>query len=69
MSGWIKCSDRMPEFGRHIVFWEGQAREMFFNEEDDMGPARWFFFNGCGEMELDTDEIKHWQPFPSPPQD
>lgn len=50
MSRWIKCSDRMPEFGRHIVFWEGQAREMFFNEEDDMGPARWFFFNGCGEV-------------------
>lgn len=76
MSGWIKCSDRLPDAGV-VVLASGFKFE-------SCGGGRWvepvIYDEGCyhplqdagdGEYVADFDgemnEVTHWQPLPSPP--
>lgn len=64
MSGWIKCSERMPEgeaSGWILVFLENGETEM----------ALWDVFDGFtdGDLYSFSSDVTHWQPLSPPPQD
>lgn len=75
MSGWIKCSDRLPESGEPVLirFENGDhyVGALFWDEpiqpEETFDPYRYWDDpenNGC---DWSSEDVTHWHPLPSPP--
>ena len=62
MSEWIKCSDRMPEDGKHVLLWDGNTCHAgYWMEYLD----RWeSAFVPAEELR----DITHWMEMPEPPE-
>lgn len=58
MSGWIKCSKRMPERDGAYLVWDGRYVDKAS-----------FFFGNFLVNTFRQKNITHWQPLPSPPED
>jgi hypothetical protein len=76
VSEWIKCSDRLPENEQKILisdgkfvtactadvtpFWKGRGE--FYPDGCEFGGYEW-------EWHFELEQITHWMPLPSPPQE
>lgn len=57
-SGWIKCSDRMPEIMKTVIVAEGEyISYMWWNGE------AWDCWDDHGELQ----DVTHWMPLPAAP--
>lgn len=78
MSGWIKCSDRLPELDTPV--WLRMADDIMVVGERSSSTDGWmwaavygFYFNQDGQWDAsesdasDEYEPTHWQPLPAPP--
>ncbi|MBZ3665540.1 DUF551 domain-containing protein [Pseudomonas monteilii] len=71
MSGWIKCSERMPQLpkgggkARVIAYTPARAAQSFANG------SRFLYWNGIDWRYFDggrfEHRVTHWQPFLAPP--
>lgn len=70
MSGWIKCSDRLPDIPdpahpdcseNVLIFVDGFIQFGFIGLDDD---PNWYL--GDGSL-IEEAIVSHWQPLPSPP--
>ena len=60
-TGWVKCSERMPEHGCYLVVSKNkEMNESFIGME--------YFTHGAYRKNK-FEEITHWMPLPTPPQD
>jgi hypothetical protein len=65
-SGWVKCSERMPDDGQRVIVLTNvsQDREQigsYFSPDSDYHP--W----NCGWVRLTKEEVTHWRPLPAVP--
>lgn len=71
MSGWIKCSDRLPELpkgggkARVMTYTPARSAQAFANG------ANFLYWNGIDWRYMDGSRyehrVTHWQPFLTPP--
>ena len=59
-SDWVKCSERMPEFGQSVTVYDGDR--MWTDTTYDFGDGLCFYYDDYGRA-------THWMPLPTPPQD
>lgn len=70
ISGWIPCSDRMPENGEEVLLavavpWEkGKKPRVTFGRRYDKNGKRWWSVYYCT---FSDNEVTHWMPLPEPP--
>ena len=57
-SDWVKCSERMPEFGQSVTVYDGDR--MWIDITYDFGDGLCFYYDDDGRA-------THWQPLPAPP--
>ena len=57
---WVKCSERMPEFGQSVTVYDGDR--MWTDTTYDFGDGLCFYYDDDGRA-------THWMPLPAPPQD
>ncbi|WP_404700725.1 DUF551 domain-containing protein [Pseudomonas sp. 3HC3] len=75
MSGWIKCSDRLPEVGSTVLAWNEAygARESQYLEYGEGSIAHfhgyppYFSWEEPQSSWASSWKPTHWQPLPSPP--
>lgn len=75
MSGWIKCSDRLPQVGTKVLAWNEQygARESLYREHGEgsiayaHGYPPYFSWEEPQSSWASSWKPTHWQPLPSPP--
>lgn len=71
MSQWIKCSDRLPDFGRLVLVCDKPAgtvkAAVLYECDDDDGPACcWIVEAPSGDPE--GFDFEYWMPLPPPPE-
>ena len=59
-TGWVKCSERMPEEGQSVTVYDGDS--MWTDTAYDFGDGLCFYYDDDGRA-------THWMPLPAPPQD
>ena len=57
-SDWVKCSERMPEFGQSVTVYDGDR--MWTDTTYDFGDGLCFYYDDDGRA-------THWMPLPAPP--
>ena len=57
-SGWVKCSECMPEFGQSVTVYDGDR--MWTDTTYDFGDGLCFYYDDDGRA-------THWMPLPAPP--
>ena len=57
---WVKCSERMPEFGQSVTVYDGDR--MWTDTTYDFGDGLCFYDDNDGRA-------THWMPLPTQPQD
>jgi hypothetical protein len=62
MSGWIKCSEQMPDNMSDVLVTNGSDIGFMWWAGDE-----WDSWHK--QYALDSDEITHWMPLPEPPED
>lgn len=67
MSKWIKCSERMPEEGKPVLFVSSIGGRVHNNVYEWDGRT-WCDFR-ADYNELSMDVFTHWMPLPEPPQE
>ena len=55
---WVKCSERMPEFGQSVTVYDGDR--MWTDTTYDFGDGLCFYYDDDGRA-------THWMPLPAPP--
>lgn len=64
---WISVNDRLPEIGKSVLIyypkWDGDEIQVAKLDSDGMT------FDICGEFNIGTGAVTHWQPLPEPPKD
>ena len=55
---WVKCSERMPEFGQSVTVYDGDR--MWTDTSYDFGDGLCFYYDDDGRA-------THWMPLPAPP--
>lgn len=72
---WIKCSDEMPEIGRHVLFFisvQLKSKDDFYFQQIEKGflsdscclpSPKWLSY----EDWYNLDNVTHWMPLPNPP--
>lgn len=65
-SGWVKCSERMPEDNKSVIVWcpENKCQFMAIYEHNT---AWWLYF--VPEHRVITQAVTHWRPRPENPQE
>lgn len=63
--GWIKCSERIPAIGEHVLFYDGICRVHYGWRSALSG--QWHSQTTAVSYPLNG--IDHWQPLPEPPKD
>ena len=58
ISDWVKCSERMPEFGQSVTVYDGDR--MWTDTTYDFGDGLCFYYDDDGRA-------THWMPLPAPP--
>lgn len=64
-SGWIPCSERMPEPGVNVLVTDGINQMVTWHEVID-GKAMWVD-NFIVYVNVRFGEVTHWMPLPDPP--
>ena len=57
-SDWVKCSERMPEFGQSVTVYDGDR--MWTDTTYDFGDGLCFYYDDDGRA-------THWMPIPATP--
>ncbi|ELZ3650028.1 DUF551 domain-containing protein [Salmonella enterica] len=65
MSGWIKCSERMPDDMSDVLVTDGSDIGFMWWAGVARSGGRWDSWDK--RYALDSDEITHWMPLPEPP--
>lgn len=62
MSGWIKCSDRMPEDMADVLVTDGEeVKSMWWNGDE--------WDSWVSKYSIDSWDVTHWMPLPEPPKE
>lgn len=64
MSKWISVKERLPEEGKEVLVYIPKYIQQYFIAFLSLKNSEWSN-RYCANME----EITHWQPLPSPPED
>lgn len=66
--GWIKCSDRMPDFMLPVLVTDGVLVAMSARSKlEQVGRDPWQVTYSSGNQFETPGKITHWQPLPAPP--
>lgn len=72
MRKWIKVSEKLPENASDVTLMSVEYHVVngyYWNHWGKDAEACWYISCGAHEGRADTDDITHWQPLPSPPED